>query len=189
LLFVLCWVGGDLAYVSLGAETDHAAPADVIVVLGCHIYDDNGPSPCIRARAGHAAALYRQGLARWVIPSGGPTAQGPTEAAVFTRVLVEDGVPATAIVPEAAAHDTIQNIYNSRAIMQAHSWRTAILVTEPFHINRASLIARDAGLTVFPSPALDTPNWQDFPVRVFNLSRDTASLMLYQVKSLFGIRE
>jgi hypothetical protein len=37
----------------------------VILVLGCTIYggEPGEPSPCIRARADHAAALYRQGLA------------------------------------------------------------------------------------------------------------------------------
>jgi uncharacterized SAM-binding protein YcdF (DUF218 family) len=186
-LLLALWAGNDLAYVSIGAETDYAAPADVILVLGCNVYaEEGGPSPCIRARAGHAALLYRQGFAPYVIPSGGPTAQGPTEAAVLTRVLEEQGVPPAAIVPETQAHNTIQNILYSQAIMRAHNWHTAILVSEPFHINRAALIARDAGLAVFPSPARDSPNWQEFGPRLYHLGKDTASLMLYQVKVLTG---
>ncbi len=59
---------------------------------------------------------------------------------------------------------------------------------EPFHIKRATLIARDAGLSVFPSPALDTPNWSGIEARTVNLMRDAASLMLYQAKSLLGVR-
>jgi uncharacterized SAM-binding protein YcdF (DUF218 family) len=188
-LLLLLWGAGDLAFVTLGAETDHAAPADVILVLGCHVYGENGPSPCIRARAGHAAALYHQGLARWVIPTGGPTEQGPTEAEVLARVLVEAGVPVTAIVPEAQALNTIQNIRYSQAIMRERGWHTALLVTEPFHINRAALIARDAGLTVYPSPARDSANWDRPHVRASHLARDAVSLMLYQVKSLLGIEE
>jgi uncharacterized SAM-binding protein YcdF (DUF218 family) len=189
LLLLLLWPAGDLAFVTLGAETDHATRADVILVLGCHVYGESGPSPCIRARAGHAAALYRQGLARWIIPTGGPSAGGPTEAEVLTRVLTEAGVPATAIVPETQAHNTIQNIRYSQAIMRERGWRTALLVTEPFHINRAALIARDAGLLAYPSPALDSANWDGPLVRAFHLARDALSLMLYQVKSLLGIEE
>src|SRR5690349_23082617 len=108
-LLLVLWAGNDLAYVSIGAEADYTAPADVILVLGCNVYSvEGGPSTCIRARAGHAADLYNQGFAPIVIPSGGPTAQGPTEAAVMTRVLEEQGVPAAAIVPEEQAHNTIQ---------------------------------------------------------------------------------
>src|SRR5438045_3514945 len=73
---LLLWVLGDLAVVLVGAEEDHAAPADVIVVLGCAIHSD-----CITARADHAAALYHQGLAPTVIASGGPAEGGLTEAA------------------------------------------------------------------------------------------------------------
>ncbi len=186
-LLLVLWAGNDLAYVSIGAETDYAAPADVILVLGCNIYaPEGGPSTCIQARAGHAARLYRQGFAPYVIPSGGPTAQGPTEAAVLTQVLEEQGVPAAAIVPEAQARNTIQNILYSRAIMRAHDWHTAILVSEPFHVNRATLVARDAGLAVFPSPARDSPNWQEFGPRLYHLSKDAASLMFYQIKVLTG---
>ncbi|HEX9991110.1 MAG TPA: YdcF family protein [Chloroflexia bacterium] len=189
LLLLALWGLGDLAFVSIGAETDYAAPADVIMVLGCNVYRDNGPSPCIRARAGHAADLYHQGLAPRVIATGGPTEQGPVESAVLARVLMERGVPSGDIIREEQALNTIQNIRNSQAIMREHGWSTAILVTEPFHINRAALIARDSGLTIYPSPAVDTPNWDQPAVRVFNLSRDAVSLMLYQAKSLVGVRE
>jgi uncharacterized SAM-binding protein YcdF (DUF218 family) len=185
-LLLVLWAGNDFAYVSVGAETDYAAPADVILVLGCNVYGLNGPSDCIRARAGHAADLYKQGFAPHIIPSGGLTAQGPTEASVLTRVLEEQGVPAAAIVPEEQAHNTIQNILYSQAIMRAHGWTTAILVSEPFHVNRAALIARDAGMAVFPSPARDSPNWQPLGPRLYHLAKDTASLMVYQIKVLTG---
>ncbi len=182
------WPLGDFAYVSTGSETDRAVPADVIIVLGCNIYaPDGGASPCMRARAGHAADLYNRRLAPWIIASGGPTEDGPTESAVLTQVLEDAGVPAAAIIGEDKSLNTIQNIHNSQAIMQQQGWRSAILVTEPFHINRATLIARDSGLTVYPSPAIDTPNWSVPTVRAYNLARDTLSLMLYQIKRLVGV--
>src|SRR4051812_15963964 len=149
MLLGFVWAAADLVFVAGGAETDHARPADVILVLGCTIYGGppGGASPCIEARAGHAATLYRQGLAPHVIVAGGGAPGEPTEAEVLTRVLTADGVPAEAVVGEDQSHDTIQNIFNSRRIMRAEGWQTAILVTEPYHIKRAGLIAHDAGLT------------------------------------------
>ena len=186
-LALLLWFGADLAYVSVGSETDRAAPADVILVLGCEVRTGDGaPSPCIAARGAHAAALYRAGLAPRVIASGGPTVWGVTEAAALTAALEAHGVPAAAIVTEPQARDTIENIAFSQAIMRAHGWRTAILVTEPFHINRAALIARDAGLPVYPSPATDSINWTAPLLRIANLARDTVSLQLYQARALTG---
>ncbi|HKP54318.1 MAG TPA: YdcF family protein [Chloroflexia bacterium] len=193
LLLLVMWVGLDFAYVSIGAETDYAIPADVIIVLGCRIHGDasGGFSYCIRARADHAADLYKRDLSDHIIATGGATedGRGPTESSVLYGLLRQDGVPESAIIQESQAHNTIQNLSYSQAIMQENGWRTAILVTEPFHINRATLIARDAGMTIYPSPALDTPNWTQPLVRVYNLSRDTLSLMLYQVKWLVGVQE
>jgi len=191
LLLLTVWVGADFAFVSIGAETDYATHADTIIVLGCRIHGEapGGISYCIRSRADHAADLYKRGLASHIIATGGATENGPTESSVLSLVLREDGVPDSAIIEESQAHNTIQNLTFSKAIMQSRGWQTAILVTEPFHINRASLIARDVGLNVYPSPALDTPNWSQPLVRFYNLSRDTLSLMLYQMKWLVGVQE
>lgn len=191
LLLLTVWVGADFAYVSIGAETDYATRADAIIVLGCRIHGEaqDGLSFCIRSRADHAADLYKRGLAPYIIATGGATEDGQTESSVLSFVLRQEGVPQSAIVEESQAHNTIQNLTYSKAIMQARGWETAILVTEPFHVNRASLIARDVGLSVYPSPALDTPNWTQPLVRVYNLSKDTLSLMLYQMKWLVGVQE
>ncbi|HEX8229218.1 MAG TPA: YdcF family protein [Chloroflexia bacterium] len=192
LLFAILavWLVGDLAYVVIGAETDYAAPADVIIVLGCNPYAPRGgPSVCLRSRGQHAAALYHKGLAPLIIATGGHIENGPTEASVMLRVLAAAGVPESAVVLEEQAHNTIQNIGYSKEIMQQNGWDTAILVTEPYHIKRASLVARDAGLHVYPSPAVDSPFWRDPGQRNFRVLRDTLSLVLYQLKVATGTRE
>ena len=189
LLLLGVWGALDLGYVVWDAEHDYAARADAIIVLGCNIVGSVGPSPCISARAEHAADLYRRGLAPWVIATGGPVQGSTTEAGVLAYVLERDGVPQEAIIQEQRALNTIQNMTYSQEIMREHGWSSAILVTEPFHMKRAALIARDDGMTVYPSPAVNSNNWQSWPVRVFSVLRDTLSLMLYQVKSLVGQRE
>ncbi len=184
------WLGGDLAYVVIGAENDYAAPADVIIVLGCNPYAPRGgPSVCLSARGQHAANLYHRGLAGRIIATGGHVENGPTEASVMLRVLTAAGVPESAVVLEEQAHNTIQNVGYSKEIMQQNGWYTAILVTEPYHIKRATLVARDAGLHVYPSPAVESPLWLNPDQRNFRLLRDTASLVLYQLKVATGTRE
>lgn len=184
------WLGGDLTYVLIGAETDYAAPADVIIVLGCSPYGPRGgPSVCLSSRGQHAAALYHQGLAEHIIATGGHTENGPTEASVMLRVLTSAGVPESAVTLEEQAHNTIQNIGYSQEIMRRNNWDTAILVTEPYHIKRAALVAQDAGLRVYPSPAVDSPLWRNPDQRRFRVLRDTLSLVLYQLKVASGNRE
>lgn len=190
LAIVAVWLGSDLAYVIIGAEIDYAAPADVIIVLGCSPYaPQGGPSVCLSSRTRHAARLYRRGLAEHVIATGGYTDNGPTEASVMLQVLLEEGVPREAVVLEEQAQNTIQNIAYSKAIMQQNGWNTAILVTEPYHIKRATLIANDAGLQVYPSPAVESPLWRNASDRNFRVVRDVLSLMFYQLKVATGTRE
>ena len=182
------WATYDVVYVVTDAEKDYATHADVIIVLGCNIVGHGGPSACISARSAHAADLYKQGLAPKIIATGGPVEDTTTESEVLAQVLESDGVPPDAIIQENRALNTIQNMAYSQRIMSEHGWNTAILVTEPFHIKRATLIAHDDSMSVYPSPAVNSSNWQVFPVRVYNVLKDTLSLMLYQVKSLVGQR-
>ena len=183
------WFIGDLAYISIDAGHDYAQKCDVILVLGCNIGSPEQPSPCMTARAGHAADLYRQSLAGYVIATGGPTYPGTTEASQLARLLERDGVPAEHVVLEDRALNTIQNVRYSAEIMAEHGWDSAILVTEPFHIRRATLVAEDFGLRVWPSPAVRSSNWDTPLARAYTLARDALSLMLYQAKSLVGMRD
>jgi len=189
-LLLVLWFALDLIYVSTDNVTDYAAPSDVIVVLGCPTYENNVISTtfsaCVQARARHAADLYAHGLAPHIIPTGGLTGPPPSEAAAMAGMLQAEGVPTAAITLEERAHDTIQNILYSQAIMQANGWRTAILVSEPNHIKRAALIARDAGLLFTISPVTDSPGWNTPEARYQNLFRDAHTLMSYQLNRLFG---
>lgn len=63
-----------------------------------------------------------------------------TEAAAVAQVLAAQGLPASAITLEEQARDAVGNIRYSRTIMRERGWRTAILVTEPHHIQRLCLL-------------------------------------------------
>jgi len=130
---------------------DALAPADVIVVLA-------GNSPF---RARHAEALYARGLAPHVIISNEPlSSHGVQTTWLELRAagLVRLSIPDEAIVPSPQISDsTYEEALHSREIMQTRGWRSAILVTDPFHMRRALLTFQAAfapgGLTVLASPA------------------------------------
>jgi uncharacterized SAM-binding protein YcdF (DUF218 family) len=183
-LSLVLWSAAVLVYVATDNVTDYATPSDVIIVLGCPSYERNVVSTtfsaCVQARARHAARLYHRGLAEHTIPTGGFTGPPPSEAGAMSQVMQAEGVPVSAITLEEQARNTVQNIQYSRAIMQEHGWRTAILVTEPHHIKRAAVIARDAGLDITISPVTDSPGWNTPEARHHNLLGDARNLMLYQ---------
>lgn len=183
-LIVLVWSSLVLFYVATDNVTDYAVPSDVIIVLGCPSYERNVLSTtfsaCVQARARHAARLYHRGLAAHIIPTGGFTGPPPSEAGAMAQVLMSDGVPPEAITLEEQARSTVQNIQFSRGIMQQNGWKTAILVTEPHHIKRAAVIARDGGLDITISPVTDSLGWNTPNARRQNLLGDARNLMIYQ---------
>jgi len=136
---------------------DEARPASAIVVLGAAQYVGR-PSPVLRARLDHAIDLFKRGLAPLMIVTGG-RGDGDTtsEAAVSRRYAMRRGVPDSAIVLESTGRTTRESLQGVAAIMSARSKQDVILVSDPFHMLRLSIVARRLGLEPFTSPTTTSP--------------------------------
>ena len=55
-------------------------------------------------------------------------------------LAVSKGVPSQDVIEETEAKDTIQNIWFSEKIMEAHGWHSAEVVSSPMHLPRTALI-------------------------------------------------
>jgi len=153
---VLAWLAC-LAAVVIRARRDQARAADAIVVLGAAQYVGR-PSPVLRARLDHALALWRRGLAPRLILTGG-TGVGDTtsEAAVGRSYAIKRGVPDSAIYTENIGRTTSQSLREVAAFMRAHGHNRAILVSDPFHMLRLSVLARRMGMEPMTSPTRTSP--------------------------------
>jgi uncharacterized SAM-binding protein YcdF (DUF218 family) len=152
---VLAWAAS-LVLVVRGARRDAAAPARAIIVLGAAQYDGR-PSPVLRARLDHAAALWQRGLAPLVIVTGGVgTGDTTSEAAVGRRYLHDLGLPDSAVVAEAAGRASEPSLRAAALLVPGGPGRV-ILVSDGFHMQRLSVIARRLGLEPLGSPAPGSP--------------------------------
>jgi uncharacterized SAM-binding protein YcdF (DUF218 family) len=156
LLLLGLWVLTMVEIVITG-QRDEARPAAAIVVLGAAQYVGR-PSPVLRARLDHAIALWRAGLAPRLIVTGG-RGEGDTtsEAAVSRRYALRRGVPDSAIVLENAGRTTRESLQGVAAIMSGQKRRDVILVSDPFHMLRLSILARRFGLEPLTSPTRTSP--------------------------------
>ena len=145
------WLGSAMA-VLWHASRDRANAADAIVVLGAAQYRGR-PSPVLRARLDHAIGLYARSLAPRIVLTGG-TAEGDTasEALVSRAYLLQAGVPDSALLLENEGRTTSQSLRRVAQMLQARDLDRVILVSDPFHVFRASLVARRHGLEVLTSP-------------------------------------
>jgi uncharacterized SAM-binding protein YcdF (DUF218 family) len=136
---------------------DQSRPVGAIVVLGAAQYVGR-PSPVLRARLDHAIALWRRGLAPIMIVTGG-TGRGDTtsEAAVSQRYVVQHGVPIRAILLETEGRTTSESMAGVSALMGGQGRRDVLLVSDPFHMLRLTIIARRHGLEPYASPTPTSP--------------------------------
>jgi uncharacterized SAM-binding protein YcdF (DUF218 family) len=124
----------------------------VILLLGAAVHA-GGPSPALRDRAAHAAALWRAGEAEAILASGGARAERIAEAEAAAELLRASGVPGAAIVLECAARSTWENLALSRPLLERMGAREVLMVTDRLHMPRALIAARKTGLRVQPRPA------------------------------------
>jgi uncharacterized SAM-binding protein YcdF (DUF218 family) len=147
------------AGVVLWSIRDTARPSDAIVVLGAAQYVGR-PSPVLRSRLDHARLLWGRGLAPRVILTGG---SGPgdttSEAAVGRTYLAAAGVPDSALLVENQGRSTEESIAGVAALMRQHGMRSALFVSDPFHMLRVELLARGYGLECASSPTRTSPIW------------------------------
>ena len=145
------------ASVLLWGARDRARVSDAIVVLGAAQYVGR-PSPVLRARLDHALDLWQRGLAPRLIFTGG-TGVGDTmsEAAVSRLYALKHGVPDTAILMENEGRTTRESLAAVSAIMHARQMRTAILVSDPFHMLRLRILSTQYGVDAYTSPTKTSP--------------------------------
>lgn len=165
---------------------DDSAPADVILVLGSAVWPNEQPSPSLRARTERAIELYQQGYAPYLLLSGGLGRYPPEEAEVMRRLAVEAGIPQEALILDMEAHSTWESMEKARDIMEQEGWQTAIIVSDPFHIERSLLMAGDAGFAAYGSPALDSPTYTIPSRRLFYTSREVLALWWYVVQRVLS---
>lgn len=145
-----------LALVLAWQRRDARRPAHAIVVLGAAQWDGR-PSPVLRARVDHAIQLWRRGLAPILIMTGGQAPGDTTsEAAVERRYAMRQGVPGSAIRVEARSRTTSETLRNVATMLDSTS-RDVILVSDPFHMLRLSIVARRFGLRPQTSPTRTSP--------------------------------
>lgn len=156
LLVLAVWLTS-LGGVVFWERRDEARPAAAIVVLGAAQYVGR-PSPVLRARIDHAIALWRRGLAPRIIFTGGFGVRDTTsEAAVGQRYAIRRGVPPNKILIENSGRSTAESMEQVAMLMETGPSRDVILVSDPFHMLRLSIIARRFGLTPYSSPTRTSP--------------------------------
>jgi uncharacterized SAM-binding protein YcdF (DUF218 family) len=136
-LALIIGVGAALGFVAPGflleGPTEPLVESDAIIVI-------SGDEALARYRDG--VRLYRAGWAQKIVFSGAAWDGGSSNAEVMRGLAVRDGIPASAILVDPHGDDTYGNAVHTKALMVEHGLKSAILVTSPYHLQRAVMTFR-----------------------------------------------
>jgi SanA protein len=125
--------------------TARAPHAQAAIVLGARVQADGALSPMLADRVAQGLALYRAGTVDRIIVSGDHGSWSYDEPGAMRDALVAAGVPARDVFTDHAGFDTWDSMVRARKVFAV---RSAIVVTQGFHMARALWLGKRAGLEV-----------------------------------------
>lgn len=118
---------------------------DYVIVLGAQVRE-SGPSVVLKYRLDAAIDYLNENPDTVCIVSGGQGVNEPfSEAEGMAEYLMENGIDENRIILEDQSKNTVQNIQNSKALME-ESYNGVGIITNNFHMFRAVQIAKTQGL-------------------------------------------
>lgn len=139
--------------------------ADAVLVLGAAVHGDE-VTDTLEKRLNKAIEYYEDNPDSIIVVSGGMgNNENVTEAEAMQKYLVSEGIPAASILMEDEATSTKENFENTKRLLDDHfgtdDYRL-VYVTNDFHILRAGMEARKAGMHAVqglgaPTPILTIP--------------------------------
>ncbi len=147
-----------VTFVQIWLTGRHHSSANAQAILVFGTAELNGkPSAELRARLNEALTLYDAGRAPWVAVTGGnQPGDVYTEAGVSAAFLEAHGVPKNRVIV-GGGDDTWQNVQSVAGQLLARHLTTVLVVTDPFHEDRAMANASSQGLTPLPAPVSNSP--------------------------------
>lgn len=132
--------------IGLFGVTARPRKSDCIIILGCQVRGTT-LSQFLKKRLDKGIELYNGGFADYILVSGG---QGPgeeiTEAEAMKRYLLSQGIDENKIIIEDKSGNTMENLRYSKDVMNKKQLNTAIVVSNKYHLKRASVMAKKVGL-------------------------------------------
>ncbi len=178
-------VPGAMTYLAIAGSHDGGERADAALVLGSYLAPDGSPLPSMIGRVEHAVALYKSGRVKRLVLSGGVAKGGHTEAQAMRDLALAAAVPAEAMTLEEDSRSTIENFACSRALFEKLGDKSVLLVTEPWHMTRAKLLANRHGLFPAQSPA-SSATWRNPRDGAYWLFRDAVAFVRERVRQFYA---
>ena len=125
------------------ANVENVKYKDFAIVLGAAIKDNNRPGNYLKNRLDDAITLFKSGKVKKILISGDNGEDAHDEISVMNNYLVNKGIPQYVIFGDYAGFDTYSTMERANKVFDIKS---AIIVSQGFHLPRAIYIAKDKGI-------------------------------------------
>lgn len=126
--------------------------SDAAVVLGAAVWDGE-PSPVFRERINHSIWLYENDYVDKIIFTGGRgDGDKYAESEIARDYAIKNNVDPEDILIETKSTITEENLKYAYDIATNNNLKTFLIVSDPLHMKRAILMAKDTGMNAYSSP-------------------------------------
>jgi len=134
------------------------------------------PSPVYRERLNEAIELYKKNRVKKMIFTGGTRDMNfPPESKVAFDYAVKQGVKSEDIYVESSSHSTLENLIESKKIINRNGIANVLVVTDPLHMKRSMFIANELQIDASPYPC-EASRFQSFSSQLKLLIHETWAL-------------
>jgi len=168
-----------LALMLFFGNTDYRRPADAVVVFGARTYADGRLSDALQDRIRTACDIYRAGLAKRLVLSGGRGDGLVTEAEAMRGYALKHGVRAEDIFIDNLGVNTEATVRDTVPLFQQWHAHRVLAVSHFYHLPRVKLAYQRAGVEVCTVPARQHRFMGQMP---FNMAREVAAFWDYYLK-------
>jgi SanA protein len=177
IFFLLIFLGGIIAVAIMNLVILNSArpyvysisnvpAAHTAIVPGCFVDEKGNLSDMLFDRLKTAVQLYQQGKVKKILLTGDHGIKSYDEVNSMRKTAEKMGVPPEDIFMDHAGFCTYESMYRARDVFRVKS---AIIVTQKFHLSRSIYIARKLGIEAVGVPA-DSHRYMDVE---YNENRET----------------
>jgi len=162
-------------------KTDYRRPADVAVVFGARVYADGRPSDALADRVRTGCDLYRNGVVKKLMFSGGPGDGAVHETESMKNMAIRLGVRPEDILLDKDGLNTWATVKNTGTVFRNWGAPRILVVSHFYHLPRIKLTYQREGLEVYTVPARESYLLRQLP---YNMAREIAALWVYYARPL-----
>ena len=168
-----------LALMLYFGNTDYRRSADVAVVFGARTYADGRMSDALKDRIRAGCELYRAGLVKRLLVSGGPGDGLITEAAAMREYALSHGVADADIIVDDQGLNTDATVRTVTSLVRRGEVHRVLVVSHFYHLPRIKLACERAGIEVCTVPARQAYVLRQIP---YSMAREVAAFWTYYLR-------